>query len=139
MEETNVIDQSVLAEDVAGKIKYDFLDSFLVKPLDPVKVKKEFSKPVEKSQAEKDANGIKAVNYDEVTTEVKEVDSDYRKGIVLKVPMSYLRQLDGNDKVYLSQVKVGDVVVFRDRSCVYFDLIKDSRLVRYYDIVAIER
>lgn len=134
-----MIDQSVLAEDVAGKIKYDFLDSFLVKPLDPVKVKKEFSKPVEKTAAQKDANKIEAIDYDEVTTEVKEVDSDYRRGIVLKVPMSYSRQLNGDEAQYLSRIKTGDVVIFRDRSCVYFDLIKDSRLVRYYDIVAIER
>lgn len=133
-----MIDQSVLAEDVANKINYDFLDSFLVKPLDPVKVKKEFSKPVENTKAQKDANDVEAVDYDEVTTEVKEVDSDYRKGIVLKVPMSYSTQL-AEDKYQLSKIKVGDVVVFRDRSCVYFDLIKDSRLVRYYEIVAIER
>lgn len=138
MEEKEMIDQSVLAEDVANKINYDFIDSFLVKPLDPVKVKKEFSKPVEKTKAHKDANDVEAVDYDEVTTEVKEVDSDYRKGIVLKVPMSYSTQL-AEDKYQLSKIKVGDVVVFRDRSCVYFDLIKDSRLVRYYEIVAIER
>lgn len=138
MENIETIDQSVLAEDVAGKIKYDFLDSFLVKPLDPVKVKKEFSKPVEKAKAQKDANDVEAVDYDEVTTEVKEVDSDYRKGIVLKVPTTYSTQVN-DDKYQLSKIKIGDVVVFRDRSCVYFDLIKDSRLVRYYDIVAIER
>lgn len=138
MENIETIDQSVLAEDVAGKIKYDFLDSFLVKPLDPVKVKKEFSKPVEKTKAQKDANDVEAVDYDEVTTEVKEVDSDYRKGIVLKVPTTYSTQVN-DDKYQLSKIKIGDVVVFRDRSCVYFDLIKDSRLVRYYDIVAIER
>ena len=46
MEEEKIIDQTVLAEDLSSKIKYDFIDFFLVKPLDPVKVKKEFSTPV---------------------------------------------------------------------------------------------
>ena len=44
MDEEKLIDQSVLAEDVSSKIKYEFRDFFLIKPLDPVKVKKEFSK-----------------------------------------------------------------------------------------------
>ena len=72
-----LIDQSPLAEDVAKSIKYDFLDYFLVKPLDPVKIKKEFSKPVSNGKATKDAEGIEAVDFDEVETEVKEVNSDY--------------------------------------------------------------
>lgn len=137
MENVNV-DQSVLANDVSEKIRYDFLDSFLVKPLDAVKVKKEFSKPVEKSQAKTDDNGIEAVDYDEVQTEVKEVDSDYRKGIVLKVPMSYGAQVN-DEKYQLQKIEIGDVIVFRERNYVGFDLVKDTRLVRYYEIVAIER
>jgi len=134
--ENEVIDQSVLAEDIAAKIPYEFTEQFLVKPLDPVKVKKEFSKPVEKTQAQKDANNIEAVDYDEVTTEVKEVDSDYRKGIVLKVPYTFEQQLK-DEKTYITNIKVGDVIVFRDRAGVFFDLLKDSKLVRYFDIVAI--
>ena len=51
MEEEKIIDQSVLAEDVASKIPYEFRDFFLIKPLDPVKVKKEFSTPVAKENA----------------------------------------------------------------------------------------
>ena len=46
MEEDKIIDQSPLAESLSEQIKYQFLDFFLVKPLDPVKVTKEFSKPV---------------------------------------------------------------------------------------------
>lgn len=137
MENVN-IDQSVLAEDVSSKIKYDFLDMFLVKPLDAVKVKKEFSKPVSDQKPTEDANGIEAVDYDKVETEVKEVDSDYRKGIVLKIPMSYVQQLDDKN-ININKVNIGDVVIFRDRAGMNFDLLKDSRLIRYYDIVAIER
>ena len=130
-----LIDQSPLAEDVAKNIKYDFLEYFLVKPLDPVKIKKEFSKPVSKGEATKDAEGIEAVDFDEVETEVKEVNSDYRRGIVLKRPLYY----NGSDVIgTCSEIKVGDVVLFRDTAGLQFDLLKDSRLLRLYDIFGIE-
>lgn len=140
MEENEVIDQSVLANDVSNKIPYDFVDSFLVKTLDPIKVKKEFSKPVSDNKAVKDENGIEAVDFDKVETEVKEVDSDFRKGIVLKVPSSYKKQIsDMEQKWTPSIIEVGDIVLFRDRAGMIFDLLKDSKLVRYFDIVAIEK
>jgi hypothetical protein len=130
-----LIDQSPLAEDVAKNIKYDFLDYFLVKPLDPVKIKKEFSKPVSNGKATKDAEGIEAVDFDEVETEVKEVNSDYRRGIVLKRPLYY----NGSDVIGTSsEIKVGDVVLFRDTAGLQFDLLKDSRLLRLYDIFGFE-
>lgn len=130
-----LIDQSPLAEDVAKNIKYDFLDYFLVKPLDPVKIKKEFSKPVSNGKPTKDAEGIEAVDFDEVETEVKEVNSDYRRGIVLKRPLYY----NGSDVIGTSsEIKVGDVVLFRDTAGLQFDLLKDSRLLRLYDIFGIE-
>ena len=127
-----LIDQSPLAEDVAKNIKYDFLDYFLVKPLDPVKIKKEFSKPVSNGKATK---GIEAVDFDEVETEVKEVNSDYRRGVVLKRPLYY----NGSDVIGTSsEIKVGDVVLFRDTAGLQFDLLKDSRLLRLYDIFGFE-
>lgn len=133
--EENKIDQSVLAQDVAEKIKYDFLDFFLVKPLDPVKVKKEFSKPVSTNAPVKDENGIEAQDFEDVETEVKEVDSDYRRGVVLKRPLYY----NGSDVIGTSsEIKVGDIVIFRDAAGLRFDLLKDSRLLRQYDIVGFE-
>lgn len=137
MIDDELMDQATLAEDVSSKINYEFFDNFLVKPLEPIKVKKEFSKPVEKTQAQKDANGIEAVDYDEVETEVKEVDSDYRRGVVLKVPYSYTSAV--NDKEHparLPEINVGDVILFRDRSATFFDLVKDTKLVTYYNIMA---
>ena len=136
MDEEKLIDQSVLAEDVANKIKYEFRDFFLVKPLDPVKVKKEFNTPVAKTEtAVKDDNDIEAQDYDEVKTEVKEVDSDYRRGIVLKRPEYYHIDEDSLEK----EIKVGDVVLFKDTAGTFFDLVKDSKLIRLFDIVAVER
>ena len=135
-----LIDQSELANDVAKKIPYEFTDYFLVKLLDPIKVKKEFSKPVEDGKKPtKDKNGIEAVDYDKVETEVKEVDSDFRKGVVLKVPYSYTQTLADEKINYMYNISVGDVVLFRDMSAKFFDLLKDSKLIRYYDIIAVEK
>ncbi len=136
-----IIDQSELAEDVANKIPYEFTDHFLIKPLDPIKVKKEFSKPVTTGKKPvTDKNGIEAVDYDEVETEIKEVDSDFRKGVVLKIPSSYQRSIaDGTAAKYMHKIEVGNVVVFKDTSAKYFDLLKDSRLIKYYDIIAVEK
>lgn len=140
MEENINIDQSVLANDVSEKIIYDFVDNFLVKPLDPIKVTKEFVKPVSNKKPTKDENGIEAVDYDSTETEVKEVDSDFRRGIVLKVPMSYTKMYeDTTHPTYLPRIEVGNIIIFRDQAGIYFDLLKDSKMVRTYDIVAIER
>ena len=135
-EDEKLIDQSVLAEDVAERIKYEFLDYFLVKPLDPIKVVKEFSKPVSTGTPSKDADGIEAQDYDTVETEVKEVDSDYRKGVVIKRPVYYNNETDTDRP---RDIKVGDIVVFRDTAGIRFDLVKDSRLLRLYDILGIEK
>ena len=136
MEQNETIDQSVLAEDVASKIKYQFLDYFLIKPLDPIKVKKEFSTPVD-TTIRKDEDGIEAQDFKEVATEVKEVDSDYRKGIVLKCPLYY--ENNNDDVKNYQHIKIGDTVIFRETAGLRFDLLKDSRLIRQYDILGIEK
>lgn len=138
MGEDKLIDQSPLAESVAENIKYEFLDFFLVKPLDPVKVKKEFSKPVTTGTPAKDANGIEAQDFENVETEVKEVDSDYRRGIVLKRPLYYLSE-ENKMLGTPSEINVGDVIIFRDPAGLRFDLLKDSRLLRMFDILGVER
>ena len=132
MDKEKTIDQSALAESVAKSIQYEFLDHFLVKPLDPVKVKKEFSKPVSTGTPVEDANGVKAEDFNDVETEVKEVNSDYRKGVVIKCPTYY------DEPGAKMHAQVGDIVIFRDTAGLRFDLIKDSRLLRLYDILGIE-
>lgn len=129
------IDQSVLAEDISSKIEYEFRNLFLVKPLDPVKVKKEFSKPVAKDDtAKKDENEIEAVDYDQVETEVKEVDSDYRTGIVLKVPFDSKNRMTSKDFPEM-EINVGDTVVYKYNRGIWFDLLKDTQLIGAYDII----
>ena len=129
-----LIDQGPLAQSVSDQIHFEFKRDFLVKPLDPIKVKKEFSKPAPNGEATTDKNDVTAVDYDSVETEVKEVDSDYREGVVLKVPFEYSAIKD-NDSFPSMKIMVGDVIVFRARSLNYFDLLKDTVLVSSYDII----
>lgn len=129
-----LIDQGPLAQSVSDQIHLEFKRDFLVKPLDPIKVSKEFSKPVPNGEATTDTNDITAVDYDKVETEVKEVDSDYREGVVLKIPFEYSAMKE-NDTFPSMKIEVGDVIVFRARALSYFDLIKDTVLVSSYDIV----
>ena len=140
MEDKNIeiVDNTLLAQDVADKINFSMTKFFLVKPLDPVMVKKEFSKPVSNSEPKKDDNGVEAVDYDTVETEVKEVESDYRKGIVLKVPYNYTQQM-ADEKFPAFAINVGDVIVFENRFLKYFDLCKDTMLVAPYDVIAKEK
>ena len=133
-----LMDQAAVAESVSNKIKYEFSDYFLVKPLDPIKVKKEFTKLPEDKKPVKDKNGVAAVNIEdsEIETEVKEVDSDYRKAVVLKTPFYYENTLMENPN--MMKIKVGDVILYKENRSMWFDLIKDSQLVKIYEIIAVE-
>lgn len=133
-----MIDQSLLAESVSEKIPYTFTDSILVKPLDKIMVKKEVTilpdtKPV------KDSEGVEAVEG-EPKTEVKEVESDFSKGIILKLPINYdinLKMEEKEGRQFSPHYNIGDVIVYKTISAKPFDLLKDSKLLRSYDIVAI--
>lgn len=137
--DVNINENVKIAEGVSDHIKFETLKQFLVKPLDPVMVSKEFSKPVEKgNDPVKDENGIEAKDYDEVETEVKEVESDYRRGVVLKVPLEYQLAMN-NEKLMVPKIHVGDVIVYIDRQSRWFDQLKDSQIVDAYSIFAIEK
>ena len=111
-----MIDQTQLAEDLSSKIKYEFRQMFLVKPLEPVKVKKKISEPVAKdTKPKKDKDGIEAVDYDEVKTEIKEVDSDFSRAVVLKLPYEYTHPYS-DEKIQQMPIKVGDIVIYRSSS-----------------------
>ena len=137
-DDEKIIDQAAVAESVGNKIKYSFSDYFLVKPLDPIKVKKEFTKLPDNKKPVKDKNGVEAVNVEssEIETEVKEVDSDYRKAVVLKTPFYYEKTLMENPN--MMKIKVGDVILYKENRSMWFDLIKDSQLVKIYEIIAVE-
>ena len=134
MNDNKIIDQSQLAESVAEKIPYTFLDYFLVKPLDKIMVKKEVTE-LPNSKPVKDDNGIEAVEGTP-KTEVKEVESDYQQGVVIKIPHTYEKSTGNNST--LMDIKVGDVILYKQTRTMPFDLLKDSRLIRYFDITAVK-
>ena len=138
MEEVK-IDQTAVAQTVSDKLEYEFRNMFLVKPLDPIKVKKEFDTPVPITDVpEKDKDGVEAVDFEEVKTEIKEVDSDFRTGIVLKIHHDYSLRVD-DDKFQEMDIKVGDTIVYKAVAGKNFDLFKDSQLVNQYDIIAVKK
>ena len=124
-------DDHKIAEDLNKKVTYTFIRQFLVKPLPLKKVKKEFSTPVTKDVTKKD--GVEAADYDDVKVETKEVDSDWREGVVIKVPVEYQKLIDNKTA---ESIIPGDTIVYRDRCAQYFDLYKDSQLISPYDIIA---
>lgn len=128
-----------IAESLSEKINFKFLRHFLVKPLDPIMIEKEFETPIPANEKPVvDENGIEATDFAEVKKEVKTVESDYRKGIVLKVPVEYNRQM--NDEKYpVPVINVGDTIVYKARYASGFDLLKDSQLISSFDIFAIEK
>ena len=130
--DTQIVDQTALAQDVSSKIKFEFRNQFLVKPLDQVMVEKEFSKPVPKSETT-DEDGIEATDYDEVEKEIKSVPSDYRKGVVLKIPYEFKNEESANP------IKIGDIVIYKEGSGRWFDLCKDTQLIDMYAIIGIEK
>nr|UWD62769.1 MAG: hypothetical protein [Bacteriophage sp.] len=131
MNEDKLMNQSQLAESVAEKIPYTFHDCFLVKPLDKIMVKKEVTE-LPNNKPVKDKDGIEAVEGTP-KTEVKEVESDYQQGVVIKIPSTY-KETDNK----LMSVKIGDIILYKPTRTMPFDLLKDSRLIRYFDIVAVK-
>lgn len=110
-------------ETVVNGIEFAMLKDVLVKPLAPTMIKKEVTEAV--GTGEKDIDGYEKF---ETKTEVKEVESEWRTGIVLALPS------DVKDITF----KVGDTVVYNKKFSKDFDLFKDSVLVKVYDIIAIK-
>ena len=111
-------------ETVLEGLKYVPLKDILIKPLAPIKLTKEVTEAV--GTGEKDVDGYEKFD---TKTETKEVESEWREGIILTTP-EYLQE-DPN-----LGFKVGDTVVYNKKFAKEFDLFKDSVLVKSYDIVA---
>lgn len=111
-------------ETVLEGLRYIPLKDVLVKPLPPIKLTKEVTEAV--GTGEKDVDGYEKFD---TKTETKEVESEWREGIILSIPIEY------SNLGY----EVGDIVVYNKKFAKDFDLFKDSILVKSYDIVAKKR
>lgn len=113
-------------ETVLNGLTYMPLKDILVKPLDPIKIQKEVTEAV--GTGEKDVDGYEKF---ETKTETKEVESEWREGVVLVIPSCF--------EEGLLDFKVGDTIVYNKKFAKEFDLFKNSVLVKSYDIVAIKK
>jgi len=120
--EEEIIDP--LLKEVIDGIGYNPVNCFLVKPLEPIMVSKDITTMV--PTGVKDENGVEEFNTE---TETKEVESNFRIGIILKVPTGV--KLD-------VEYSVGTRVVYNKKFAIDFDLFKDSQLIKPYDIVAVK-
>lgn len=95
----------------------------LIKPLEPIKVMKEFTEPDDKKNKGK-KSGPKGDTMD-VKKVQKEVNADVRKGVVLALPDNVEWDLN-----------VGDTVVYWDSERLpKFDLYRDSIIIFKFDII----
>lgn len=119
----NEVDQTILANDLSGKIPYEMLKEILVKPLPVTKIKRIREVPVVKEVTNDD--GIEVNDFEETTQEEIEVESNFREGIILKLPLGIETPL-----------QIGDKIIYNARFAVDFDLFRDSQLVKLYDVTA---
>lgn len=119
-------DTKTLAADIAAKITYTPTDDrLLVKPLKPVMVTKEL--PV----VPKQQGAMQDIEETEVKLEKRKVEANMRKGIVIKLGPDYAKSIEPT-------FGVGDIVIYPALAGVNFELLKDSRLLRRYEVVAYE-
>lgn len=116
-------------ETVLKGLKYIPLKDVLIKPLEPIKFKKEVTEAV--GTGKKDVDGYEKF---ETKTEVKEVESEWREGIVLALPNN-----DQLKEACEKDFKVGDTIIYNKKFAKEFDLFKDSVLVKAYDIIAVKK
>lgn len=117
-----------IVESLQEGIGYDMIKDVLIKPLAPVMLKREFDVPVVKEQTKEDGEEIN--EFEETKKEIREVESNFATGIILKMPATQ----GGLDWAF----KLGDTVVYNKRMSIEFDLFKDTVLVKPYDILAIK-
>jgi len=100
----------------------------LVKPLDPVKIEKEFTE-LDESKNKNKKKGMEGDTMDTKKTK-KTVNANVRKGVVLALP-----QMEEAEKARFP-IEVGDAIVYYDRSSMQtFDLYRDSLLMNKYEIL----
>lgn len=110
-------------ETVVNNVPFTMEKDFLVKPLAPIMIEKVFTEQIPNGKQDEDGNNL----YD-VKEETRSVESDFEKGIVISIP-----------GVYTGSITLGDTVVYPKKFAKEFELYKDSKLVKPYDIVAIEK
>ncbi len=117
-----MIDTKKILDSIKDKIPYEPIDDrILIKPLKQKTIKKAFKVPT------KVENNLVEAERQEVETkeEVREVPTNCQLGVVLKV--------DRNSSNL--QFTEGDIIVYPTNAGMAFELFKDSRLLKRYEIL----
>ena len=122
--EINEATDASIAQSINDGLKYSFLKDLLVKPLPVQMIEKVITTQI--PTGETDEAGF---NLYETQEEIKSEEADYREGIVISLPST----LDPSTLGF----GIGDTVVFHKRYPAYFDLFRDSMIIKPYDVIAV--
>ena len=122
--EINEASDASIAQSINDGLKYSFLKDLLVKPLPPQMIEKVVTTQI--PTGETDEAGF---NLYETKEEIKSEEADYREGVVISLPST----LDPSTLGF----GIGDTVVFHKRYPAYFDLFRDSMIIKPYDVIAV--
>ena len=122
--EINEATDASIAQSINNGLKYSFLKDLLVKPLPVQMIEKVVTTQI--PTGETDEAGF---NLYETKEEIKSEEADYREGIVISLPST----LDPSTLGF----GIGDTVVFHKRYPAYFDLFRDSMIIKPYDVIAV--
>lgn len=122
--EINEATDASIAQSINDGLKYSFLKDLLVKPLPVQMIEKVVTTQI--PTGETDEAGF---NLYETKEEIKSEEADYREGIVISLPST----LDPSTLGF----GIGDTVVFHKRYPAYFDLFRDSMIIKPYDVIAV--
>jgi len=124
------MDDKRIVEGLKDKIPFNPIDDrILVKPLKAVKVKKKFNVPVGndgKVVEDKDIDPGKNYDTKRVT---RTVDSNMSKGVVLKIGKT--------GSLTNIPFEEGDTIVFPTNAGQEFELFKDTKLLKRYEIMGL--
>lgn len=124
-----MVDNKKLALDIASKIDFQPTDDrILVKPMKPVMITKLLP-----TAPKVEPKSIDEAEQAEPTEPSKQrVEANIQRGVVIKLGTEYLKNNpEGLD--------VGDVVYFHRMAGMPFELLKDSKLLRRYELLAVSK
>lgn len=123
-----------LMDIIKAKLNFKLRRRMLVKPLDKTMVTIEMEVPVylkdEDGNFITDENGIKT--YDTTEKEKKEVPSNYRKGIVIKMPFDLTEK-----EIEMLGFGEGDIIMFMEGAAAPFDQVNGSVFLDPWSTVGI--
>jgi hypothetical protein len=124
-----MMDNKKLALDISSKILFTPTDDrILVKPLKPTMITKLLPTPpaIEPQSVEE------AENAEPTQPTKQKVEANIMKGVIIKLGAEY-------DKVNTDNYEVGDIVFYHRSAGVAFELLKDARMLRRYELMGLEK